>query len=192
MERKNEKAKRRINNKSFFSPRSLAFIALSVAFLCVLSPISIPLFSIPVSLATFAVFLVSAVCGGVRGGLAVVTYILLGLIGLPVFSGFSAGVGVLFSVSGGYLIGYIPCSLLNGFLIEAFPQKKLVYPLAMLCGLSVCYALGVTWLFFSTNVGFGQALLVGVLPFVTFDCVKIVAASLLSFAVKRALNRVDG
>ena len=91
--------------------RDIVFIGIFAALIAICSWISIPT-TVPFTLQTMGVFTAVGLLGGKRGSLAVLVYILLGLVGLPVFAGFSGGVGVLFGTTGGYIIGFLASALL--------------------------------------------------------------------------------
>lgn len=170
--------------------RSLAASAVFSALLCIASPFSLNIGAIPISLATFFVYLSAVVLGMKMGYASVVTYILLGALGLPVFASFSAGAGILVGPTGGYIIGYIPCALIVG--LASDKAKKLRFPAliaAMLIGTAVLYLFGTAWYIFLTGVGVKKAVLTCVVPFLAGDCVKIAAASLLGTAVREAMRR---
>ena len=164
--------------------KDIAYTGLAAAVICVLAPLSIPIGTIPVSLATLAVFFVSATLGWKKGTIAVAVYILLGLTGLPVFASFKGGAGVIAGPTGGYVLGYIPCAFLTGLLVDLFGKHKFAYPLAMISGLAACYLFGTVWYSISQQVAFVAALSVCVVPFLIFDAVKIVAASALSIIIR--------
>ena len=90
----------------------LAYIALMAALIALCAWISVPLGPVPFTMQTFGIFAALGLLGGRRGTLAFLIYLLLGIVGLPVFSGFSAGAGVLFGATGGYLLGYLAAALL--------------------------------------------------------------------------------
>ena len=93
-----------------FSVRDLVLIALFAALMAICSWISIPT-TVPFTLQTFAVFVAAGLLGGKRGTIAVLVYILLGAVGLPVFAGFTGGVGILLGSTGGYIIGFLGSAL---------------------------------------------------------------------------------
>ena len=109
--------------------KDITAISLMAALMCILAPFSLPIGPIPLSLSTFAVYLAAGLLGKKRGTMAVLIYILLGAIGLPVFSGFSGGIQKLFGVTGGYIIGYLPCVYISGYFITELEEKKWVYPI---------------------------------------------------------------
>ena len=122
----------------------LVYIAVFAVVMAVCSWISIPA-QIPFTLQTFGVFMAVGVLGGKRGSLAVLVYILLGAIGVPVFAGFSGGLGILLNNTGGYIIGFLFSALVM-WAMEKLPGKKAVMQIvSMIVGLIVCYAFGTAW-----------------------------------------------
>lgn len=154
--------------------RFLTTVALLAAVICVLAPFSIPIGPVPISLATFAIYLVSALVPWKYGVSAVFLYIALGALGVPVFSGFSGGFQCLSGVTGGYIVGYIPCALTIGLLGGG---RKIMCPVSMALGTLLCYALGTAWFMVATGNTLTGSLAVCVLPFIPFDALKIAAAS---------------
>jgi biotin transport system substrate-specific component len=167
-----------------FHTRSLIFAALLAAFMAIIGPLSIPLpGGVPLSLLTFGLFLAAYLLGWRLGTLAVLIYLLLGLVGLPVFSGFTAGASKLLGPTGGYLIGYIPAALIAGKLCAAH-RKFLPTVLSMLAGSVVCLAVGTVWFMAVTHTALIPALVICVVPFIPGDIAKMAAAA----AVGRILS----
>lgn len=110
--------------------KDMVLTGVFAAVICVFAPFTIPIGAVPISLATFAVYLAAAVLGTKKGTLAVLIYILIGMAGVPVFSGFAGGIGKILGVTGGYIIGYIPCAFAIGVFTERFGGKNYIYPLA--------------------------------------------------------------
>lgn len=170
-------------------------IALFSGLLCVLAPVAIPvpMSPVPLSLATFVIYLAGMLLGAKQGLLCVLIYLLLGMAGLPVFSGFSGGIGILFGPTGGYLIGYLPCTLIVGWLVGMKPRQKRFFGkiAAMGLGTVACYAFGTVWFFvvMSGTYTVWQALLVCVVPYLVFDFVKILAAAAVDERVERILHK---
>ena len=167
--------------------QKIVLTAVMAAVLCVLAPLSVPIGPVPISLATFVIFITVYVLGMKRGTLAVLIYLLIGLAGVPVFSGYSAGPAKLLGPTGGYLIGYIPMALITGAVIDRFSQKLLPSIGGMVVATVVLYALGTAWLAVSAHMTFGAALAAGVIPFVGLDFLKIVAAALAGPVLKKAM-----
>lgn len=176
-----------MNNNKRTDTRRVALIAVMAAVLCVLSPLAIPLSGgVPLSLATLVVMLAGAVLGPVDGLLATLTFLLLGMIGVPVFSGWQAGIGVLFSKTGGFLLGYLPLALCSGL----FRQRRLTAVSGMVLGTVILYAFGIAWFLFLTHAPLKLALTACVLPFLPGDALKIFAVCLLAPALRNALDRL--
>ena len=168
------------------------FTALATAIICVLSPfvIAIPVSPVPVSLSILAVYIAVYACGCKWGTAAVALYILIGLVGVPVFSGFSGGVGKLMGPTGGYIIGYLFVSLIAGLFIDKFTSKLYMHACGMVLGTAVCYAFGTLWLAKTAHMAFKAALLAGVIPFIPADIVKIIIALLTGPALRKAINKM--
>ncbi len=155
----------------------MVYVAVFTVLIAICSWISIPA-AVPFTLQTFAVFLAVSVLGGKRGTLAIVVYILLGVAGVPVFSGFTGGIYVLTGKTGGYIIGFIFSALIM-WAMEAIPGKRLwVQALSMVMGLVLCYIFGTVWFMavYAKSAGaVGLATVLGwcVIPFVIPDLMKI-------------------
>ena len=172
--------------------RDLVLTAFFAALTCVLSVISIPIpiSPVPLSLSLAAIFLAGALLPKNQAAVAQIVYILLGVIGLPVFSKMQAGPGVLAGPTGGYLIAYPIMAYLIALIIEKTGKRNFsVYVLSMVCSLVVCYTLGTFWLSAVAHLSFEAALAAGVLPFAVLDVVKAILASLLALALYRALSK---
>ena len=132
------------DKSSRLGTKDIALTALFVAVMAVCSWISIPA-TVPFTLQTFGVFLSVGLLGGKRGSLAVLVYLLLGAVGLPVFSGFTGGIGHLLGPTGGYIIGFIFSALLMWLAERLFGKSVAVLAVSMIAGLIVCYAFGTSW-----------------------------------------------
>lgn len=176
--------------------RRIALIAVMAAVICVLSPLSVPLSGgVPISLATLAVMLAGAVLGPVDGMLATLVFLALGMVGVPVFSAYQAGIGVLFGKTGGFILGYIPLALCSGLFLtkQAHSGRKTTVPavLGMLLGTVILYAFGTAWFLILTHATLKLALTACVLPFLPGDALKIFAVCLLAPALRGALERME-
>ena len=167
--------------------KDMTITAVMAALICIAGPLTIPMGPIPLSLATFAVYLAVAVTGKKYGTTAVGLYLLIGIIGVPVFSGFSGGFQKLAGVTGGYLIGYLPCAFLSGIGAERAEKKgrRWLLPVMMTAGTAVLYAIGTAWFMIQTGNALGAALSLCVIPFLPGDAVKILAASILSPMIRK-------
>ena len=180
-------------SKSRFSVRDLCYIAIGAALIAVCSWLSVP-FTVPFTLQSFAVCLLAALLGWKRGVLAVLVYMLLGAFGLPVFSGFRAGLGVLLGVTGGYIVGFLLTALAVGLIAERFPGKLLPLILAMLLGMLLCYACGTAWFVIvytrsSGPIGVLGALSWCVFPFLIPDALKCALALFLARRLYSVVNK---
>ena len=175
--------------KKHMSTRDLVYVAVFAALMAVCAWISIPT-TVPFTLQTFGVFLAVGLLGGKRGSIAVLIYILLGAVGLPVFAGFSGGVGILLGTTGGYIIGFLGSALLYWAITARLGTKPVVMAVAMVLGLIVCYAFGTAWFMvvYAKNagaVGLMTALGWCVFPFIIPDLCKIALAMGLSSRMAR-------
>lgn len=168
---------------------STVLTALFAALLCVAAPFSLQIGPVPISLATLAVYF-TAMSAKLSIALpATAVYILLGAVGVPVFSGFEGGFQKLVGVTGGYIIGYIPCVLVIGLLLK-FCDKKIMLPISCIVGTAVLYAFGTAWFLVLTGKGVLYALGVCVVPFLLGDAVKIAAACGLTLVIKPRLEKI--
>ncbi len=175
--------------KHSFTVKQLALIGLMAAVICVLGPfaLQIPVSPVPISLGTLAIYFVISVLGMKLGTISVLIYILLGLVGVPVFAGFTAGPGKLFGPTGGYIIGFILLALISGFFVDRFGKRIPLYLLGMILGTAACYLLGTLWLAFQLDKTFLQALSLGVIPYIPGDIVKLILATAVGFQIRKRL-----
>lgn len=164
-------------------------MALFAAITCVLAPLSIPIGPVPISLTNLVVYFSLYFLGWKKGTITYIVYLLLGLVGIPVFSGFSGGVGKLAGPTGGYLIGFIFMAAIAGLFIEKFKKNVIVCVLGMILGTAVAYALGTVWYCISTGTGVAAALVTCVFPFIIGDLVKMILAALTAPAAAAKVGR---
>ena len=180
--------------KSALSTRDLAYISIAAALIAVCAWISIPA-AVPFTMQTFGMFFALSLLGGRRGTLAILLYILLGCAGLPVFSGFKAGIGVLLGNTGGYIAGFVLAGLIDWLLIGRLGKKLWTELLALTLGLIACYALGTAWFMFvyaraNGAVSLGAVLSWCVLPFILPDLAKMGLAVIVARRVEAAMKRM--
>lgn len=168
----------------------LTLIGVMTAMLCVLGPLSIPIpFSpIPLSLTNFAVLLTVSVLDWKWGTVSCAVYLLLGAVGVPVFSGFAGGVAKLLGPTGGYLIGFLFLAVIGGIFMERFEGKRWLVALGMALGMLVDSLFGTVWLAYLMKLDFAQAFMMGVAPYIVGDLVKLVIAVLLGGTLRRRLK----
>ena len=170
--------------------RDLAFIALMAALMAVCAWITIPFSLVPFTLQTFGVFTALALLGGRRGTLTILLYLCLGLVGLPVFSGFSGGAGVLTGATGGFLLGFIATGLIYWALTARLGTSLPVKAVGLVLGLAVCYAVGAAWFIhvYAEPTSVGAALIICVVPFIPADLIKLALALAVSRRVGKAIK----
>ena len=173
--------------------KNMILVALFAALIAVCSWISIPA-AVPFTLQTMAVFLAVGLLGGKLGSLCVLIYILLGAVGLPVFSGFQGGMGALLGTTGGYILGFLFSALLMWLMEHFLGRKAWVLIVSMILGLAVCYAFGTVWfrtvyLAKTGPVGWMTVLSWCVFPFLIPDGIKIALAFFLTVRLQKAVNR---
>ncbi len=170
------------------SIRGIIYAALFGALTAVGAFIIIPLPPVPITAQTFFLNVAAAVLGGPLGAASQFIYVMLGVVGMPVFAGGKAGLGVLFGPTGGYLIGFILGAFVIGFLAG---KKKdagvLWHAFSMLAGMVIIYSLGVLQLSFVARLDLIKAVSVGVLPFLPGDMVKIALAAWLSCRLRKRI-----
>jgi len=165
--------------------RQMTLVSLFAALTAVGAFISIPLYPIPITLQTLFTLLAGMTLGSVLGATSQAVYVLLGIIGLPVFAGFKAGIGILFGPTGGFLLGFIISSYIIGKIIELKKEKNIFYYfLAGLSGTVIIYIIGVTQLSLVTGMGIKRAVVVGMFPFLPGDILKVIAASFIASKLK--------
>ncbi len=204
---KQQKALAKPAASSAASIRRLATIGVMSAVTCVLAPFSIPIGPVPISLTSLVVYF-SPYLLGMSGGMAsYLIYLLIGLIGVPVFSSFTSGPEKLLGPTGGYLIGFIPTIAIAGVFIDKFAfsnkgdgaasdsrsrnlrrlGRAALCFLGMVLGTVVLYLFGTAWLSYQSNMDFSAALAVGVLPFIPGDTVKMLLAASIGSKIRRQL-----
>ena len=169
--------------------KDMTLIALFAGLIALCSWLSIPA-AVPFTMQTFGIFVAVGLLGGRRGTLAVVLYILLGAIGLPVFAGFGAGIGVIFSAVGGYIIGFIFTALTMWAITGRFGFGLISLAVSMALGLLICYAFGTAWFMAVYSVSnspmsFFSALSVCVLPFLVPDALKLALALVITLRLRK-------
>ncbi len=169
--------------------KKIVLVAILAATICVFAPLSVPAGAIPISLSTFAIYLVSCSVPPEYSVPAVAVYILIGAVGLPVFSSFTGGLQCITGYTGGYIIGYIPCAFIIGFLTDKFQNNKLIFPLSMAIGTAICYLFGTLWYMYRAETGFFEAAAICILPFLIGDILKITVASIIGITLNQRLKK---
>ena len=174
--------------------RDMALCALFAALLAICAWLVIPIGDVPFTLQTFGVFAALGLLGGKRGTIAIAVYLLLGAVGIPVFAGFRGGIGTLFGTTGGYLVSYLFMGLIVMLAEKLFGDRTIVFLIAGVIALAVCYAFGTAWFvvaYARTAGPISWAAAIGkcVLPFVLPDLAKLALAALLRDRVLRYMPK---
>lgn len=183
--------------KKFFTVKSLVTIALLAAVICVLGPLSIniPISPVPISFTLIGIYLATFVLDKFKATIAVVLYILIGLVGAPVFSNFSGGPSKLAGPTGGYIIGFIFTAFICGLFIDRKYDNKvkavILYVVGMILGLVVCYAFGTIWFSISLEKTIAESLALAVIPYLPADAAKIAFAVIIGPQIRRALIKAN-
>lgn len=170
---------------------SLTLIALMTAVTCILGPLSIiiPISPVPISFTNLAIYFSAILLGSKKSTVSYIVYLLIGFVGVPVFSGFTGGAEKLFGPTGGYLIGFIFMAIITGFMVDKFPRKSHMIVLGMVIGTVITYVLGTAWLAYQAHLSFQAALFAGVIPYIPGDIVKMAIAIVLGTTVKKQVQR---
>ncbi len=166
----------------------IVITALMTAVICVASLITIPVGTVPVTFQTFVIYIACAVLGTKKAVVSVFVYLLLGTLGLPVFSSFRGGAGVLAGATGGYILGFLLIALVSGLMLHGRNKKRVAMFFSFLAGTVFCYISGTLWYVIvyigePTVQNFSGAFSVCVLPFIVPDIIKMLIASVVSKAV---------
>lgn len=164
-------------------------IALSTAFIAVGAQLAIP--TIPaVTLQTLCIFISAILLKPIEAGIASLIYLLLGMVGAPVFSTFSGGIGIILSVGGGFLISFPFVAMAVSKMTHSFRGTAFTHAFAFTVGTLITYVFGALWIHFMGyyDGGFGKMLTVYVLPFTPFDAVKIALATLCAIKLEKAFK----
>ena len=171
---------------------TMSMIAVMTAVTCVLAPMAIPLpFSpVPISLTNLVLYFSAYLLGWKRASVSYIVYMLIGMVGVPVFSGFAGGLGKLAGPTGGYIVGFLPMVAIAGLVIEG-THNRLLQILGMILGTAVCYALGTAWFCFSMDTQVRAALGLCVIPYLPGDFLKMLAAMAVGPMIRSRLEKAN-
>lgn len=167
----------------------MAVTALMAAVMCVLGPLSVPIGTIPITLTNFVVCFAVWLLGSKLGALSVVIYLAIGAVGLPVFSGYGAGLAKLAGPTGGYLVGFVLMAYIGGLFLEKSNAQPVITGIGLALGTAVSYALGTAWFVFQMKCELGYALAICVYPFIVFDIGKIVISCVIGALLRKRLTQ---
>ncbi len=161
--------------------------------LCAQISFALPFTPVPLTLQTFGVLLIGASYGAVRGGLTASLYVLMGIVGLPVFAGRTHGLDVVIGATGGYLIGFIVAAVVVGALAQRKWDRRFSSAVAaMLTGTVIIYVCGLVWLKQNQGLDLATTLEYGLYPFVPGDLLKLYLAGALLPGAWRLVSRFRG
>ncbi len=167
---------------------TVTLTAVMTGLVCVVAPFSIPLpGDVPLSMANFMLLLTVCLLGGRCGSVCCLIYLLLGTAGVPVFAGFGAGIGRLVGPTGGYLVGYLPMVLVAGAFYRIGKQRKWMLAMGLALGILASYVPGTLWLSYVTGTDLLTTCVVGVLPFLPGDMVKVLLLTIIMPRLRRAI-----
>lgn len=165
--------------------KNLSRIALGAAALALCAWISIPAL-VPFTMQSMAVLTVAALLGPKLGCVSVAVYLLLGAVGIPVFSGFRGGIQALLGPTGGYLIGFLPCAFITGWTARK-SKSDCGMAAGMAVGMLACYGFGTLWYAFGYAGGSVQTILLTcVVPFLLPDAIKLIISLLLVSRIRKS------
>jgi biotin transport system substrate-specific component len=162
------------------STRNRTLVALFAALTAIGAWIQIPISPVPFTFQVLFVLLAGVMLGSRYGALSQIVYVLLGLVGLPVFAGGTSGPGILFGPTGGYLFGFVFGAYLIGKFCEVLKPTFLSFFISMVSGIIFIYLLGMVQLAVVANLSLVQAFFAGVLPFIGFDLLKTLIAAFIA------------
>ena len=168
------------------SLKSITYISIASVITVICAWLTIPS-AVPFTMQTFGIFFALLFLGGKKGTLSIIIYLLLGTIGLPVFSGFSGGIGQFVGPTGGYILGFILTGIVYIIFEKLFGTTIKVSVISLVFGLLLCYLFGTLWFsIYKGNISFLSALSICVLPFIIPDLLKLSLAVILYKRLKKA------
>lgn len=179
--------------------RAAVLCGLFAAFTAVFSQISLPIGPVPISCSLIAVYLAGLFLPVKTAALSQLVYLLLGIVGVPVFAGFQSGAARLAGPTGGYLLVYPVMALILSLAMVIYDKKLARKPLAaraayivgaMLVSLIVCYAAGTAWFTIFSGSTFQKAMRLTVVPFLAGDIAKIVLCTVITLSARERLQKL--
>ena len=165
------------------------YASLLAALTAVGAYISIPIGPVPIVLQNLFVYLTGLLLGSRWGVAGIGAYLLAGAVGLPVFAGGKGGIGHLVGPTGGYLVGFLPAVAIIGMIAEKTKGNILFGLLALIAGTAVIYTCGVSWLGVVTGMTMRHSLMVGMVPFLIGDAIKIAAALFIARSLRPMIQK---
>lgn len=178
-----------VDSSNLTSISTIVMIGMCTAIIAVLSQLSIPLPSgVPITLQTFAIALTGYLLGWKAGTISTLIYVLLGTLGVPVFSNFGAGPAVLFGKTGGFIFGFLLMTFLCGLGMTAKGKvRPMILILCSILGLAACHLLGILQFMFLTHMSFGASALLVSVPYLIKDNISLIFAYCISLTIRKAV-----
>jgi biotin transport system substrate-specific component len=171
--------------------RAMIIAALFAAIIGIFAQITIPLPLVPITGQTLAIGLAATILGSRYGTLSVLLYILMGAVGIPVFSGFSGGFSVIVGPTGGFIIGFIPTAFLIGWYLEKTSFKFVHAMVANTIGMFITLIFGTVWLKIAAGLSWPAAFASGFAPFIVVGLIKAALASWIGVVVRQRLMNAN-
>lgn len=169
--------------------QDICLIAIVTAVVVVMAQISIPMpAGVPMTMQTFAVTLAGILLGSKKGAISLIVYLLLGFIGLPVFSGFTGGAQALINVTGGFLLSFPIMAYLIGLGTEHRHERKGMFLACLVLGTVVNYIIGTVMFCLLTGSSAAAGFTACVLPFIPTAVIKAVLAAVLGLNIQKRLS----
>lgn len=169
--------------------KQMTSIALMTAIICILAPLSIPIGAVPISFTNLVLYFSVYIIGTKNSLISYTLYCLLGIIGLPVFSGFEGGLGKVVGPTGGCLIGFFFVIIISGVFIERFKNYRIMHLIGMIIGAIVVYLSATLWFCYVMDTNFIAGLMVCAVPFIIGDLLKIIAALTVARKIRERLDK---
>lgn len=172
--------------------QTMSLCALLAALSAVLSQLSIPIGPVPVNLTHVSIFIAVGLLGAKYGTVSQIVFVLLGVVGVPVFSQFTGGLVIVLGPTGGFIIGYIGCAFVAGLIMDRFGRSIVASILAMYAGWSITYLFGISWYMFFSGSSLAVALSLCLFPFLLGDVLKTILSAVLINRVSPVIWRKIG
>lgn len=176
-------------NKQKSRTYEMASVGVMTALMCVLGPLAVPIGAVPITLTNLVVYLAVYLLGGKWGTISYGIYLVLGICGLPVFSGGTGGLAKLAGPTGGYLVGFVFMALITGLVIERVKYQVVISIIGMIVATMVAYLFGTVWFVLQAGCTVAYALGVCVFPFLIGDFVKIIFAAVFGRGLRGQLKK---
>jgi len=179
-----------LNKTKKISISEMTKISLCTALLCISSYIAFPIPFTPIMITaqTIVVNLIALILNPLHGAISVIMFILLGVIGLPVFAGGNSGLGALFGPTGGFIIGFLFSAIVISHLKGKKRSLLRYFLVAILIGMPVTYLFGATYMSYILNMNYIKTLQLAVIPFILGDTIKAIIACVIAAKLNKILG----